>query len=47
MYRVKGVSGGEPEEQGGDGAVGSGAGFEQARTEEGGGKPGPAGLSSG
>ena len=41
MERVRGS---EPEQQGGDGAVGSGAGLQQARSEEGGDGPGPEGL---
>lgn len=41
---VEGVSGTEPEEDGGDGAVGAGAGAEEAGTEEGGDEPGPAGF---
>ena len=38
------VSGGVPEQDGGDAAVGSGAGFEQACSEEGATEPGPEGL---
>ena len=41
---VKRLGEGEPDDQRGGRAVGSGAGFEQARSEEGAGKPGPAGL---
>ena len=41
---VQDVGGGVPEQNGGDAAVGAGAGFEQACTEEGGDEPGPEGL---
>jgi hypothetical protein len=38
------VGGGVPEEDGGDAAIGAGAGFEQACSEEGADEPGPEGF---
>jgi len=38
------VGGGQPEEQRGYAGIGSGAGLEEACSEEGGGEPGPEGL---
>ena len=38
------MRGSVPEKEGGDAAVGSGTGFEEARSKEGGGEPGPASL---